>query len=100
MFLYLSLQSYPALIPVLQERMADVQHRRGSIVVGLPGRVPHLPRGISACRLGKHEKSLPLFAIVFAISSLIVRLFAREHISAVLTQFLMGIAVEAPMPRR
>ena len=94
MFLYLSLQSYAALIPVLQQEWQMSNTAAGSIMS-----VYHLGFlislvGLSALTDWISAKKVYLYsAIAFAVSSLLFAFFARSYPSALLLRFLMGIAV-------
>ncbi|MBE0558159.1 MAG: MFS transporter, partial [Proteobacteria bacterium] len=94
MFLYLGLQSYPALIPVLQKEWEMSNTAAGSIVsVYQVGFLISLA-GLSALTDWVSTKKIYLSsAIVFAFASLMFAFFARSYPSAVLLRFLMGIAV-------
>ena len=94
LFLYLSLQSYPALIPILQQEWQMSNTAAGSIMS-----VYHLGFlislvGLSALTDWVSAKKVYLYsAIAFAAASLLFALFARSYPSALLLRFLMGIAV-------
>jgi MFS family permease len=94
MFLYLSLQSYPALIPVLQKEWQMSNTAAGSIVsVYQTGFLISLV-GLSVLTDWISTKKVYLSsAVAFAASSLLFALFARSYASALLLRFLMGVAV-------
>lgn len=94
LFLYLSLQSYAALIPILQQEWQMSNAAAGSIMS-----VYHLGFlislvGLSALTDWLSAKKIYLAsAVAFAVASLLFALFARSYPSALLLRFLMGIAV-------
>ena len=94
MFLYLSLQSYPVLIPVLQKEWQMSNTAAGSIVsVYQVGFLISL-MGLSVLTDWISTKKVYLYsAVAFAAASLMFALFARSYPSALLLRFLMGIAV-------
>ncbi len=94
MCLYLSLQSYAALIPVLQREWQMSNAAAGSIVsVYQIGFLVSLV-GLSALTDWVSAKKVYIYScIVFTASCLLFALFARTYSSALLLRLLMGLAV-------
>lgn len=94
MFLYLSLQSYAALIPVLQKEWQMSNAAAGSIVsIYQIGFLVSLV-GLSVLTDWVSAKKVYLYSCVaFTVSCLLFALFARSYLSALLLRALMGLAV-------
>ncbi len=92
--LYLSLQNYPALIPVLQKEWQMSNAAAGSILsVFHMGFVVSLV-GLSILTDWVSTKKVFLYScIAFAISGLLFALFARSYHTALLFRGLMGLAL-------
>ncbi|MCJ7494981.1 MAG: MFS transporter [Deltaproteobacteria bacterium] len=92
--LYLSLQNYPALIPVLQKEWQMSNAAAGSILsVFHMGFVVSLV-GLSVLTDWVSTKKVFLYScIAFAISGLLFALFARSYHTALLFRGLMGLAL-------
>jgi len=94
LFLYLSLQSYPALIPVLQSEWHMSNAAAGSVMS-----VYQVGFLISLVLLSvltdwiSTKKVYLCSAVAFAAASLMFAFFARSYPSALLLRFIMGIAV-------
>ncbi len=101
MFLYLSLQSYAALIPILQKEWQMSNTAAGSIMS-----VYHLGFLISLVGLSaltdwiSTKKVYLCSAVAFAVASLLFALFARSYPSALLLGSSWASRLEARIPRR
>ena len=94
MFLYLCLQSYPALIPVLQKEWQMSNTAAGSIVsVYQTGFLISLV-GLSVLTDWVSTKKVFFYScIAFAVSSMLFALFARSYPSALVLRALMGLTL-------
>jgi MFS family permease len=94
MFLYLSQQSYSALIPVLQKEWQMSNAAAGSIVSAYMTGFLISVVGLSILTDWISTKKVFLCScIAYALSGLLFALFARSYPSALLLRFLMGLAV-------
>jgi MFS family permease len=93
-FLYLSLQNYTALIPLLQQEWQMSNAAAGSIVSAY--QTGFLISMVSLAALSDWVSAKKVFlysSIAFAVSSLLFALFARSYLSAFLLRGLMGLCL-------
>ena len=93
-FLYLCLQNYAALIPVLQKEWQMSNAAAGSIVSAY--QTGFLISVVSLAALSDWVSAKKVFlysCVAFAVSGLLFALFARSYLSAFLLRGLMGLAL-------
>ena len=93
-FLYLSLQNYTALIPILQKEWQMSNAAAGSVVSAY--QTGFLISMVSLAALSDWVSAKKVFlysSIAFAVSSLLFALFARSYLSAFLLRGLMGLCL-------
>ena len=94
MLLYLSIQSYPALIPVLQKEWQMSNAAAGSIVSAYQAGFLISVVGLSVLTDWVSTKKVYLYSCLgFAVSCLLFALFARSYPSALLLRLLMGLSI-------
>jgi MFS family permease len=93
-FLYLCLQNYAALIPVLQKEWQMSNTAAGSIISAYQTGFLISVVGLAALSDWVSAKKVFLYSCVaFAVSGLLFALFARSYLSAFLLRGLMGLAL-------
>jgi MFS family permease len=93
-FLYLALQNYVALIPILQKEWQMSNTAAGSIVSAYHTGFLISVVGMAALSDWVSAKKVFLYSsIAFAVSSLLFALFARSYLSALLLRGLMGLCL-------
>ena len=93
-FLYLSLQSYAALIPVLQKEWQMSNAAAGSIISAYQTGFLISVVGLAALSDWVSAKKVFLYScFAFAVTGLLFALFARSYLSAFLLRGLMGLAL-------
>src|SRR5512135_2561176 len=97
MLLYLSIQSYPALIPVLQKEWEMSNAAAGSVVSAYQTGFLISLVGLSVLTDWVSTKKVYLYSsLAFAVSCLLFALFARSFPSALLLRCLMGFSIGGP----
>jgi MFS family permease len=93
-FLYLSLQNYTALIPILQKEWQMSNAAAGSVISAY--QTGFLISVVSLAALSDWVSAKKVFlysSIAFAVSSVLFALFARSYLSAFLLRGLMGLCL-------
>jgi len=100
MLLYLSIQSYPALIPVLQKEWEMSNAAAGSIISAYQTGFLISVVGLSVLTDWVSTKKVYLYScLAFALSCFLFAVFARSYSSALLLRLLMGLSIGGPTPR-